>query len=290
MNFADTHKSILKAASIIPGQHLDEARLVPKYDTWAVDYKSSNWPHVLWIGDESRDFTPDCHPFMAAHEAVHSISRVCVQLNAYQFFLYNICEDWRVNSCLLGVFGELAESYASLRKVVLQRWQSKPAHFRSDISCALQHLCYMNHMYTPKASVPEGSQDYFQQMLFLRDEFGKPENWPLIKSDPDRDAINRAKSSQLLDKIKRQKPPAKLDINEIRKLIRRMGYDLDAFTAKLQAAEKKMEPSKPKAPTLLACAEAAPRDAAVEAAKAPGPLQGGQEVKKPSAPEEEIAP
>ena len=47
MNFADTNKSILKAASIIPGQHLDEVRLVPKYDTWAVDYKSSNWPHVL---------------------------------------------------------------------------------------------------------------------------------------------------------------------------------------------------------------------------------------------------
>ena len=99
-------KSLLKFADIVPGHHLRSVRELPGFDSWGVDYKPGSWPDVLWIGDGSADFNPKCHPFMAAHEALHSISTRYTDLDDYQFFLYNICEDWRVNTCLLGIYGD----------------------------------------------------------------------------------------------------------------------------------------------------------------------------------------
>jgi hypothetical protein len=229
-------KSLLKFADIVPGHHLRTVRELPGFDSWGVDYKPGSWPDVLWIGDGSADFNPKCHPFMAAHEALHSISTRYTDLDDYQFFLYNICEDWRVNTCLLGIYGdrEIQDSYKALKQVVLCRWQSKPLQLKSPISIALQHLCYMNHLHSPRAAVPESASEYFQEMLFLRQQFGLEDNWPLVKNDPDRGAVNTEKCKQLLDKIKAKKAPRSINVEEIRKLIRQMGYDIALFKERLE--------------------------------------------------------
>jgi hypothetical protein len=229
-------KALLKFADIVPGHHLRTVRELPGFDSWGVDYKPGSWPDVLWIGDGSTDFNSKCHPFMAAHEGLHSIATLYTDLDDYQFFLYNICEDWRVNTCLLGIYGdrEIQDSYTALKQVVLRRWQSQPLQLKSPISIALQHLCYMNHMYSPKAAVPEHANDYFQEMLFLRQQFGLEDNWPLVKNDPDRGAVNTEKSRQLLEKIKAKKAPRSINIEEIKKLIHLLGYDVALFKEKLE--------------------------------------------------------
>ena len=234
----DDKDGLLSLANIVPGHNLREVRELQGFDSWGVDYKPGSWPDVLWIGDGSNDFNSKCYPFMAAHEALHSIATLYTEFDDYQFFLYNICEDWRVNTCLLGIYGDLAESYGALKKVVLRRWQSKPLQLKSPISIDLQHLCYMNHMFSPKASVPESANDYFQEMLFLREEFGDPDNWPLVTNDPDRGAVNHETDRRLLHKIKGKKKPRNINIEEIRKLIHQMGYDLTLFKAELEVEGK----------------------------------------------------
>ena len=232
-------KELLRLANIVPGHYLREVRELPDFDSWGVDYRPGSWPDVLWIGDGSHDFNSKCYPFMAAHEALHSISTLYTDLDDYQFFLYNICEDWRVNTCLLGIYGrDLQESYDALRQVVLRRWQSKPLQLKSPISIALQHLCYLNHAFSPKTTVPEGANDYFQEMLFLRQQFGDEENWPLVKNDPDRGAVNTETYRRLLNKIKGKKAPRDINIDEIRKLIHQMGYDITLFREKLEIGGK----------------------------------------------------
>ncbi len=252
-------KRLLSLAGVVPGHHLREVRELPGFDSWGVDYKPGSWPDVLWIGHGSGDFTPQCYPFMAAHEAMHSIATVYVPLNTYQFFLYNICEDWRVNSCILGIYGELAESYKGLKEVVLRRWQSEPLRLKSPVSLALQHLCYMNHLFTPKTPLPENVNDYLQQMLFLRELFGNEDTWPLVKDDPDRGAINRKVSLGLIERIKQQKAPRNVNLEEIKKLIRRMGYDLADFKSRL-AVDDRLEIKRAPAPALAANGTPPPDD------------------------------
>ena len=220
---------ILSLADLIPNHNLKGVCEVKKFDTWAVDYKPDTWPQTLWMGDGSLDFNVKCWPFMAAHEALHSISTDYTLLDDYQFLLYNICEDWRMNSCLLGIFGELNESYDAMRAVILKRWQSKPLQLKSPLSIALQHLCYLNFVISPKIVIPDSAEDYFLEMTHLRSEFAKESNWPIIQDQPDRPRINREKSLELLDKIKAKKAPNKINVGDIKNLIRRMGYDIDTF-------------------------------------------------------------
>ena len=222
-------QNLLQHARIIPRHHLNRVEELPGFDTWGVDYKKDGWPEVLWIGTGSRDFDPKCWPFMVAHEALHSVSTLYDDLDDYQFLLYNICEDWRINSCLLGVFPDLNYSYESLREVIIRRWKNNPVALKSPVSKALQHLCYLNHTFNPKETVPESAETYLQEMMYLRGEFGNEDNWPLVKDDKDRDAINKETYRRLIEKIKGKKAPKSINLDEIRKLIHKMGYDLDLF-------------------------------------------------------------
>jgi hypothetical protein len=92
----------------------------------------------------------------------------------------------------------------------------------------------MNHLHSPRAAVPESASDYFQEMLFLRQQFGLEDNWPLVKNDPDRGAVNTEQCKQLLEKIKAKKAPRSINVEEIRKLIRQMGYDTALFRERLE--------------------------------------------------------
>ena len=100
----NTGEAILRLAGIIPEHNLKEVQALASFNTWGVDSRPGRLPSILYIGEGSRDFGPPCWPFMAAHEAMHSIATFHLHADDYHFLLYNICEDWRVNECLLGVF------------------------------------------------------------------------------------------------------------------------------------------------------------------------------------------
>jgi len=222
-------QKLLEHARIIPKHHLSRVIELPGFDTWGVDYKKEGWPEILWVGSGSRDFDTRCWPFMVAHEALHSVATFYTDLDDYQFLLYNICEDWRINSCLLGVFPDLQASYESLKEVIIRRWKGNPVGLKSPISKALQHLCYLNHTFDPKDQIPEAAENYFQEMLHLRNEFGKEENWPLVKAYPDRDSTNKDTYLRLLELLKTKKAPKSVNLDEIKRLIHRMGFDLTLF-------------------------------------------------------------
>ena len=234
---------LLSLASIIEGHNLREVRERKDFATWGVDFVPGTMPSILWVGEQSTDFTPDCWPFMAAHEALHSISTVYGELTDYQFLLFNICEDWRINQCLMGMFEEMRKSYEPTRQVILQRWQRKPLALKSPVSQALQHICYLNHMYTPRQQMPAAANDYLSEILWLRDLFGQQGNWPLVPNDSDRQALNTAKCTELLAFVQRKQTPRDVNIGEIRKLISRFGYDL-SFKPRLdviKTSERKAE-------------------------------------------------
>jgi hypothetical protein len=257
-------RELLRLANIIPKHNLKEVRVHKDFDTWGVDYTPGTWPSVLWVGDHSEDFHSKCWPFLAAHEALHTISTQYADMDDYQFFLYNVCEDWRVNTCLLGVFGELKDSYEAAREVILRRWRQAPIQQKSPISAALQHICYLNHTYTPKAEISEQAEDFLQEILFLRSQFADENNWPLLQPDRDRGDVNKATYEKLMEMIKAKKAPRGINIDELRRLIRRMGYDLDSFRAvetKPAIEIKKLNPEPALSPTSPTPPPAAPSDA-----------------------------
>ncbi len=224
-----TSDTILRLAGLIPEHNLKEVRTLPDFNTWGVDSQPARLPSVLYIGEDSRDFGPPCWPFMAAHEGLHSIATHFLEADDYRFILYNICEDWRINACLRGIFHDKIEkSFKEARQVILRRWETSPLKLTSPVSQALQHLCYLNHLSERRPKAP-AAHEYLQELLWIRDQFGSAENWPLVPANPDRHA--RAKenariSTRLTKLILQHQTPPHVNPAEIRELIIRMGYDL----------------------------------------------------------------
>ncbi len=224
-----TSDTILRLAGLIPEHNLREVRSLPDFNTWGVDSQPGRLPSILYIGEDSRDFGPPCWPFMAAHEGLHSVATHFLEADDYRFTLYNICEDWRINVCLRGVFHDKIEkSFKEARQVILRRWETKPLKLTSPVSEALQHLCYLNHLSErrPNSGI---SHSYLQELLWIRDQFGNAENWPLVAADPDRRARaeeNSRISQNLTKLILEHRAPPNVDPAEIREFIVRMGYDL----------------------------------------------------------------
>jgi hypothetical protein len=224
-----TSDTILRLAGLIPEHNLKEVRSLPGFNTWGVDSQPDRLPSILYIGEDSRDFGPPCWPFMAAHEGLHSVATHFLEADDYRFILYNICEDWRVNVCLRGVFHEKIEkSFKEARQVILRRWETNPLKLTSPVSHALQHLCYLNHLSQrkPNVSIPHS---YLQELLWMRDQFGSVESWPLVPDEPDR--LARAEENEricqkLMKLILQHRAPPDVDPAEIRALLIRMGYDL----------------------------------------------------------------
>lgn len=234
-----TSDTILRLAGLIPEQNLREVQSLAGFNTWGVDSRPDHLPSILYVGDNSRDFGPPCWPFMAAHEGLHSIATHFLEADDYRFVLYNICEDWRINVCLRGIFHDKIEkSFKEARRVILRRWETTPLKLTSPVSQALQHLCYLNHLSErqPSASVPHS---YLQELLWIREQFGSAENWPLVPANPNRLARaeeNARISERLMDLILRHQAPPNINPAEIRELIIRMGYDL-SFRLNLAAQQ-----------------------------------------------------
>ena len=234
-----TSDTILRLAGLIPEHNLKEVRSLSDFNTWGVDSQSGRLSSVLYIGEDSRDFGPLCWPFMAAHEGLHSIATYFLEADDYHFILYNICEDWRINVCLRGVFHDKIErSFWEARRVILRRWETHPLKLTSPVSQALQHLCYLNHLSErrPNSGV---SHRYLQELLWIRDQFGTAENWPLVAADPDRLARaeeNARISERQMNLILRHQAPPNINPAEIRELMIRMGYDL-SFRLNLAAQQ-----------------------------------------------------
>lgn len=216
---------LLHLADLIPDHNLRRVQEQPNFNTWGVDFRPNKLPETLLIGENSQDFGAPCWPFMAAHEALHSIATHFFASDDYHFFLYNICEDWRINSCLRGMFEELESSYQSARQAILRRWEREPLRLKSPVSQVLQHLCYLNHLCRKDPSLPLDSE-YLLEVTRIRDQFQAPENWPLIESAPDRYERNRETSQRLIRLIQKHQPPSAVNPGEIRTLIQRMGFDL----------------------------------------------------------------
>lgn len=224
-----TSDTILRLACLIPEHNLKEIQSLPDFNTWGVDSQPGRLPSILYVGEGSRDFGPPCWPFMAAHEGLHSIATHFLEADDYRFILYNICEDWRINLCLRGIFHDKIEkSLKEARQVILRRWEKNPLRLTSPVSQALQHLCYLNHLSgrKPNASVPSG---YLQELLWIRDQFSSAENWPLVPANPNRlarDQENARISGRLMKLILQHQMPPHINPAEIRELMIRMGYDL----------------------------------------------------------------
>lgn len=236
--------TILRLAALIPEHHLQEVRSLADFNTWGVDSQPGRLPSILYIGEGSREFGPPCWPFMAAHEGLHSIATHFLDADDYRFVLYNICEDWRINACLSGVFhDQIEKGLKEARRVILRRWETMPLKLTSPVSQALQHLCYLNHLPERRrnASIPHR---YLQELLWIRDQFGSAENWPLVPANPDRLARaeeNARISDRLMKLILRHQAPAPINPVEIRELMIRMGYDL-SFRLDLAAQQPLEEP------------------------------------------------
>ena len=224
-----TGEAILRLASIVPEHNLREVQPLPHFRTWGVDSRPGQLPNILYIGQGSRDLGPPCWPFMAAHEAMHSIATFYLQADDYRFVLYNICEDWRVNQCLLGMFREkLAKSFQETRQTILRRWEKESLKLRSPVSQVLQHLCYLNHLSEKKPVLPV-SNHYFSEILRIREQFGSAENWPLVPPNPNREERCRENariSGWLMKLILRHRVPPGVNSSELRALLARAGYDL----------------------------------------------------------------
>lgn len=224
-----TSDTILRLAGLIPEHNLKEVRCLPNFNTWGVDSQAGRLPSILYIGEASRDFGPPCWPFMAAHEGLHSVATHFLEADDYRFILYNICEDWRINLCLRGIFHDKIEkSFREARQVILRRWETNPLKLASPVSQTLQHLCYLNHLSErePNGAVSHG---YLEELLWIRDQFGSVENWPLVPANPDRLARaeeNTRISQKLMTLILQHQAPPNIDPAEIRELLSRMGYDL----------------------------------------------------------------
>ena len=225
----NTGEAILRLAGIIPEHNLKEVRALANFNTWGVDSRPGQLPSILYIGEGSRDFGPPCWPFMAAHEAMHSIATFHLHTDDYHFLLYNICEDWRVNECLLGVFDEkLAKSFRETRLAILRRWEKEPLKLKSPVSQVLQHLCYLNHL-SAKGPRLNASNDYLKEVLRIREEFGSAENWPLVPPNPDRferEQENERIGKRLARIILGHRLPPRICPAELRVLMVRAGYDL----------------------------------------------------------------
>lgn len=216
---------LLRLADLIPNHNLREAREQPNFNTWGVDFRPGKLPETLLIGDHSQDFSAPCWGFMAAHEALHSIATHYFEADDYHFILYNICEDWRINSCLRGMFEELEPGYHAARQTILRRWEKEPLRLKSPVSQVLQHLCYLNHLSGKKPTLPVDSA-YLVEVIRIRDLFQMPENWPIIENASDRFEKNHETSQRLIHLIQKHQPPPAVNPGEIRTLIQRMGYDL----------------------------------------------------------------
>ena len=189
----NTREAILRLAGIVPEHNLKEVQALPNFNTWGVDSRPGQLPSILYIGEGSRDFGAPCWPFMAAHEAMHSIATLYLQTDDYRFVLYNICEDWRVNQCLLGMFYEkLNKSFKETRQTILRRWEKEPLKLKSPVSQVLQHLCYLNHLSEKEPTLPV-SDAYLKEVLRIREQFGSAENWPLVPPRPERVGALRGK-------------------------------------------------------------------------------------------------
>ena len=225
----NTGEAILRLAGIVPEHNLKEVRTLPNFNTWGVDSRPAQLPSILFIGEGSRDFGAPCWPFMAAHEAMHSIGTTYLQADDYRFVLYNICEDWRVNQCLLGIFCErLAKSFKETRQTILRRWEKEPLKLRSPVSQVLQHLCYLNHL-SEKQPALSVSNHYFNEVLWIREQFGSAENWPLVPPNPnqaERARENARISGRLTKLILHHRVPPYVSPAELRALMVRAGYDL----------------------------------------------------------------
>jgi len=239
-----TSDTILRLAGLIPEHNLKEVRSLPDFNTWGVDSRPGGLPSILYIGEGSRDFGPPCWPFMAAHEGLHSIATHFLEADDYRFILYNICEDWRINLSLRAIFHDKIEkSFKSARQVILRRWEKNPLKLTSPVSQALQHLCYLNHLSERKPKEP-APHDYLEELLWIRDQFGSAENWPLVPASPDRLARgqeNARVSGRLMKLIIQHQIPPHINPAEIRELIIRMGYDL-SFRLDLAAHQLLEEP------------------------------------------------
>lgn len=102
------NSALLHFADVIEGHSLKSVRDLPGYNTWGVEIRPEGRPDALLIGENAREFGMDCWPFMAAHEGLHSMATFYFEGSEYLYLLYNICEDWRMNRFLRGVFGEPA--------------------------------------------------------------------------------------------------------------------------------------------------------------------------------------
>jgi hypothetical protein len=242
-----TSDTILRLAGMIPQHNLREVRGLRGFNTWGVDSQPGQMPTVLYVGDDSREFGPPCWPFMAAHEGLHSIATQFLETDDYRFILYNICEDWRINAALRGIFHDrMAQSYRETRSVILRRWQKDPFKLLSPASQALQHLCYLNHLpeCKPKETLPSG---YLEELLWIRDQFGHVDNWPLVPATPScpaRASANARISERLIRLIREHCPPRDINPVELRELLCRMGYDL-SFRLDLVGPRFAEETSKP---------------------------------------------
>lgn len=240
-----TNDTILRLAGLVPDHNLKSVQNLPDFNTWGVDSQPGRLPSILYIGDGSRDFGAPCWPFMAAHEGLHSIATHFLQTDDYRFLIYNICEDWRINRCLRGIFGErLEKSFQEVRQAILRRWEKQPLRLKSPVSQTLQHLCYLNHLAErkPAAVVPSG---YLRELLWLREQFGNAENWPLVPACPDpfsRHEENTRISGRLMKLILGHQPPPQVNPVEIRELIIRLGYDL-TFRLNLRVSPSSTEPA-----------------------------------------------
>ncbi len=225
----NTGEAILRLASIVPEHNLREVQALSQFRTWGVDSRPGQLPTILYIGEGSRDFGPPCWPFMAAHEAMHSIATLYLRTDDYRFVLYNICEDWRVNQCLLGMFREkLAKSFKETRQTILRRWEKEPLKLKSPVSQVLQHLCYLNHLSEKKPALAV-STHYLNEILRIRELFGSAENWPLVPPNPNREERSRENawiSGWLIKLILHHRVPPAVNPSELRALMARAGYDL----------------------------------------------------------------
>lgn len=215
----------LTYANRVPGHHLNQVEFRNSFDTWGVILAPDARPSTLVIGRESREFGRACWPFMAVHEAIHSVGTPFFDADDYRFLLFNILEDWRINTCARARYPDLESSFLQMRRVIFNRWESRPIVLKSPVSQILQHLCYLNHVAQKLPTAPVNTS-YVRQVLSLRETFGCPENWPVVDDTPDRETCNHERGERLLRLLEEHRTPPQIAPVEIRQLLLRCGYDL----------------------------------------------------------------
>lgn len=212
-------KVILNHADVLCDHGLKQALILPKYDTWGVILQTRDT--AIYVGENSQDLDSSCWPFLAAHEAAHMISSACCTDNDALFLFYNICEDRRINDCLLSCLPSLRPSYNNVARVFHERWKTRPLRLKSPLARQLQNLCFLNHLPEPKEIHKNIPVLYEVYRVFCQQKY-----WPVLQPSNNRARLNESINQGLLNML-RNTPMPEGEPKELQMLIEQLGYRIN---------------------------------------------------------------